>query len=63
MIEAHPADYVPAENWKKRGVRALSEMLPPSSRALLDVALNEKGVKAFNLSAEREQVYDDFLAR
>jgi hypothetical protein len=59
VIEAHPADYVPAEDWQKRGVRALNEMLPPSSRALLDAALKEKSVKTSTLSAEREQAYDE----
>jgi len=59
VIEAHPSDYVLAEDWQKRGVRALSEMLPPSSRALLDAALKEKTNKAAVLSSEREQAYDE----
>ena len=59
VIEAHPSDYVLAEDWQKRGVRALAEMLPPSSRALLDAALKEKTNKVAQLSAEREQAYDE----
>lgn len=59
VIKAHPSDYVPAEDWQKRGVRALSEMLPPSSRALLDSALKEKTAKGTQLTAEREQAYDE----
>jgi len=46
VIEAHPIDYVPAEDWQKRGVRALSEMLSTSSQALLDVAVKEKRGKS-----------------
>jgi hypothetical protein len=34
-------------------------MLPPSSRALLDLALKEKITKATQLTAEREQAYDE----
>lgn len=59
VIEAHPADYVQAEDWQKRGVRALSEMLPPSSRALLDEALKEKTTKTTELTAEMTQAYDE----
>jgi hypothetical protein len=59
VIEAHPSDYVSAEDWQKRGVRALSEMLPPSGRVLLDAALKEKTTKATQLTAEREQAYDE----
>jgi len=59
VISAHPADYVLAEDWQKRGVRALSEMLPLSSRALLDAALKEKSLKTSQLGAEREQAYDE----
>jgi hypothetical protein len=59
VIEAHPADYVPAEDWQKRGVLALSERLPPSSRALLDEALKEKSLKTSQLGVEREQAYDE----
>jgi hypothetical protein len=59
VIEAHPADYVQAEDWQKRGVRALIELLPPSSRALLDAALKQKSVKASQLGAEQEQAYDE----
>ncbi|MEI7848912.1 MAG: type IV secretory system conjugative DNA transfer family protein [Chloroflexota bacterium] len=59
VIEAHPADYVLAEDWQKRGVRALSDMLPPSSRALLDAALKEKSIKTSQLGVEREQAYDE----
>jgi hypothetical protein len=59
VIEAHPSDYVLAEDWQKRGVRALAEMLPPSSRALLDAALKEKTNQVAQLSAEREQAYDE----
>lgn len=59
VIEAHPADYVLAEDWQKRGVRALAELLPPSSRALLDAALKEKSAKSGHLTAEREQSYDE----
>ena len=59
VIEAHPSDYVQAADWQKRGVRALSEMLPPSSRALLDDALREKTNNAALLSSERAQAYDE----
>jgi hypothetical protein len=59
VIETHPADYVPAEDWQKLGVRALSEMLPSSSWALLDAALKEKSLKTSQLGVEREQAYDE----
>ncbi len=59
VIEAHPKDYVLAEDWQKRGVRALSDLLPPSSRALLDATLKEKSAKSGHLTAEREQAYDE----
>jgi hypothetical protein len=59
VIAAHPKDYVLAEDWQKRGVRALSDLLPPSSRALLDAALKEKSAKSGQVTAEREQAYDE----
>ena len=59
VIEAHPSDYVQAEDWQKRGVRALEQLLPPSSRALLDAALKEKTAKAAQLTAEMQQAYDE----
>ncbi len=59
VIEAHPKDYVLAEDWRARGVRALEQMLPPSSRALLDAALKEKNNREGRLSAETAQAYDE----
>ncbi len=59
VITAHPGDYVLGDEWQKRGVRALREMLPGASRELLDEALKEKRTRTTQLTAEMTQAYDE----
>jgi hypothetical protein len=59
VIEAHGEDYVLADDWQKRGVRALRDMLPITEQGLLDAALKTKRAQTKQLTSEMEQAYDE----
>jgi hypothetical protein len=59
VIEAHGEDYVLADDWQKRGVRALRDMLPITEQGLLDAALKTRRAQTKQLTSEMEQAYDE----
>ena len=59
VIESHGEDYVLADDWQKRGVRALRDMLPITEQGLLDAALKTRRTQTKQLTSEMEQAYDE----